>query len=77
MKGKTKMLEIKKVTLDELPTNGWTPYEYKVLHQHISNDWKVLANGINKWIAQGRPQIVADPNQTWLMAMELYKLGEK
>ena len=62
--------------LNSLDKNGWTPYDYKVLHEHATSDWKTLAKGINLWIAQGRPQIVNDHSQTWLVAIKLYELGE-
>lgn len=62
--------------LNSLDQSNWTPYEYKVLRQHATGDWEILAKGINLWIAQGRPQLVSDPSQTWRVALKLYELGE-
>jgi len=59
-----------------MDTKNWTEYEFKVLREHTEADHKVLAEGINKWIAQDRPQLIKNPSETWRLAMELYKLGE-
>ena len=59
-------------------TKNWTRLDYKILDEAEGENEQEIVELINKWIADGRPEIMDDKNDTFGIYLNLLSFyGEK
>ena len=59
-------------------TTNWTRLDYKILDEAEGENEQEIVELINKWIADGRPEIMDDKNDTFGIYLNLLSFyGEK